>query len=201
MGYLSPGNMPLRSILFISFIIVIKFSWPPSCCIIRGSMQPCVCTPTHSHARAESESAFSDQACPHHARHRQPASQPGGSLVAGAWLERTCSCCIICFGFRFICSCSQFAPLHAIATVSCNITNAMVSHPAARTNSRAQSVTVCHSLSRGTTHSAWMQDAKRLLTFPCLACPSCRPFLRIACAHRLAAGPPAGGARYLLRSA
>lgn len=39
--YLSPGNMPLRSCLFISFIMFIKFSLPPSCCIIRGSIQPC----------------------------------------------------------------------------------------------------------------------------------------------------------------
>ena len=39
-GYFKPGNMELRSILFISFIMVMRFSWPPSCCIMRGSMQP-----------------------------------------------------------------------------------------------------------------------------------------------------------------
>ena len=162
---------------------------------------PCSPAYAHRHTATRAAQRVREHSVIRHARTMhgiasQPASQPA-SLVA-AWLERTCSCCIICFGFRFICSCSQFAPLHAIATVSCNITNAMVSHPAARTNSRAQSATV--SLSRGTTHCAAV-DAERLLTFPCLACPSCRPFLRIACAHRLAAGPPAGGARYLLRSA
>eukprot|EP01047_Picozoa_sp_COSAG01_P023797 COSAG01_NODE_1449_length_10271_cov_6.347976_3_plen_113_part_00 len=48
--YFKPGNIPFKSILFISFIIVIKLSWPPSCCIIRGSLRNSVSIESAVHA-------------------------------------------------------------------------------------------------------------------------------------------------------